>query len=143
MTAVTERAILAGGCFWGMQDLLRRYRGVISTRVGYTGGDVANATYRNHGSHAEAIAHYEQLLDCHAEFLVHDLHPDYISTRYAHEQAGGRRVMAVQHHHAHMTSCMIDNELNEPVGTRVFGPVARELRDKRFMKIVSLAPEVI
>jgi peptide-methionine (S)-S-oxide reductase len=55
MTAVTERAILAGGCFWGMQDLLRRYRGVVSTRVGYTGGDVPNATYRNHGSHAEAI----------------------------------------------------------------------------------------
>jgi peptide-methionine (S)-S-oxide reductase len=55
MTASTERAILAGGCFWGMQDLLRRYPGVISTRVGYTGGDVLNATYRNHGTHAEAI----------------------------------------------------------------------------------------
>jgi peptide-methionine (S)-S-oxide reductase len=55
MTAATDRAILAGGCFWGMQDLLRRYPGVISTRVGYTGGDVANATYRNHGTHAEAI----------------------------------------------------------------------------------------
>jgi peptide-methionine (S)-S-oxide reductase len=55
MPAKTERAVLAGGCFWGMQDLLRRYRGVISTRVGYSGGDVANATYRNHGSHAEAI----------------------------------------------------------------------------------------
>jgi peptide-methionine (S)-S-oxide reductase len=51
----TERAILAGGCFWGMQDLLRRYPGVTSTRVGYTGGDVSNATYRNHGTHAEAI----------------------------------------------------------------------------------------
>src|SRR5260370_9477338 len=51
----TERAILAGGCFWGMQDLLRRYPSVISTRVGYTGGDVPNATYRNHGTHAEAI----------------------------------------------------------------------------------------
>jgi peptide-methionine (S)-S-oxide reductase len=51
----TERAILAGGCFWGMQDLLRRYPGVISTRVGYSGGDVPNATYRNHGTHAEAI----------------------------------------------------------------------------------------
>jgi peptide-methionine (S)-S-oxide reductase len=55
MTASTERAILAGGCFWGMQDLFRRYPGVISTRVGYTGGDVPNATYRNHGTHAEAI----------------------------------------------------------------------------------------
>lgn len=51
----TETAILAGGCFWGMQDLIRRIPGVISTRVGYTGGDVANATYRNHGTHAEGI----------------------------------------------------------------------------------------
>jgi peptide-methionine (S)-S-oxide reductase len=55
MSAKTERAVLAGGCFWGMQDLLRRYPGVISTRVGYSGGDVKNATYRNHGNHAEAI----------------------------------------------------------------------------------------
>ena len=55
MPATHERAILAGGCFWGMQDLLRRYPGVISTRVGYSGGDVRNATYRNHGTHAEAI----------------------------------------------------------------------------------------
>jgi len=51
----TERAILAGGCFWGMQDLIRKLPGVISTRVGYSGGDVPNATYRNHGTHAEAI----------------------------------------------------------------------------------------
>ncbi|MDQ2924805.1 MAG: peptide-methionine (S)-S-oxide reductase MsrA [Acidobacteriota bacterium] len=51
----TERAILAGGCFWGVQDLIRRQPGVISTRVGYSGGDVPNATYRKHGSHAEAI----------------------------------------------------------------------------------------
>lgn len=50
-----ETAILAGGCFWGMQDLIRRMPGVIATRVGYTGGDVANATYRNHGTHAEGI----------------------------------------------------------------------------------------
>jgi peptide-methionine (S)-S-oxide reductase len=50
-----EKAILAGGCFWGMQDLIRKRPGVRSTRVGYTGGDVANATYRNHGTHAEAI----------------------------------------------------------------------------------------
>lgn len=55
MTTTTERAVLAGGCFWGMQDLLRRHPGVIAIRVGYTGGDVANATYRNHGTHAEAI----------------------------------------------------------------------------------------
>ena len=51
----SERAVLAGGCFWGMQDLIRKLPGVISTRVGYSGGDVANATYRNHGTHAEAI----------------------------------------------------------------------------------------
>lgn len=51
----SETAILAGGCFWGMQDLIRKMPGVISTRVGYSGGDVPNATYRNHGSHAEAI----------------------------------------------------------------------------------------
>ena len=51
----TETAILAGGCFWGMQELLRDYPGIVSTRVGYSGGDVANATYRNHGTHAEAV----------------------------------------------------------------------------------------
>ncbi len=50
-----ERAVLAGGCFWGMQDLIRKLPGVASTRVGYTGGEVPNATYRNHGNHAEAI----------------------------------------------------------------------------------------
>jgi len=51
----TQRAVLAGGCFWGMQDLIRRQPGVVSTRVGYTGGENANATYRNHPGHAEAI----------------------------------------------------------------------------------------
>lgn len=55
MATTTERAILAGGCFWGMQQLIRRLPGVVSTRVGYSGGDVKNATYRNHGTHAEAI----------------------------------------------------------------------------------------
>jgi peptide-methionine (S)-S-oxide reductase len=55
MATQSERAVLAGGCFWGMQDLIRSQPGVISTRVGYTGGDVPNATYRNHGTHAEAI----------------------------------------------------------------------------------------
>jgi peptide-methionine (S)-S-oxide reductase len=73
-----ETAILAGGCFWGMQDLLRRYEGVLSTRVGYTGGEVANATYRNHGNHAEAIEivfdpaklSYRQLLEFF--FQIHD-----------------------------------------------------------------------
>ncbi|TWA26066.1 peptide-methionine (S)-S-oxide reductase [Sinorhizobium medicae] len=52
---MTKRAVLAGGCFWGMQDLIRKLPGVIETRVGYTGGDVPNATYRNHGTHAEGI----------------------------------------------------------------------------------------
>ena len=51
----TQKAILAGGCFWGMQDLIRKQPGVISTRVGYSGGDTPNATYRNHGTHAEAV----------------------------------------------------------------------------------------
>jgi peptide-methionine (S)-S-oxide reductase len=55
MATQTERAVLAGGCFWGMQDLIRKMPGVIATRVGYTGGDVPNATYHNHGTHAEAI----------------------------------------------------------------------------------------
>jgi peptide-methionine (S)-S-oxide reductase len=55
MTTRTETAILAGGCFWGMQDLIRKQPGVIATRVGYSGGDVANATYRKHGNHAESI----------------------------------------------------------------------------------------
>lgn len=55
MSARTERAVLAGGCFWGVQQLIRRLPGVIATRVGYAGGDVENATYRNHGTHAEAI----------------------------------------------------------------------------------------
>jgi peptide-methionine (S)-S-oxide reductase len=78
MTSSTERAVLAGGCFWGMQDLIRRYPGVISTRVGYTGGDVPNAIYRNHGTHAEAIEivfdpqriSYRQLLEFF--FQIHD-----------------------------------------------------------------------
>jgi len=52
---MSERAVIAGGCFWGMQDLIRKMPGVESTRVGYSGGDVPNATYRNHGTHAEAI----------------------------------------------------------------------------------------
>lgn len=74
----TERAVLAGGCFWGMQDLIRRRDGVISTRVGYTGGNVPNATYRNHGNHAEAIEivfdpskiSYRELLEFF--FQIHD-----------------------------------------------------------------------
>lgn len=55
MTDKTQRAVLAGGCFWGMQDLIRKQPGIVDTRVGYSGGDVPNATYRNHGTHAEAI----------------------------------------------------------------------------------------
>ena len=73
-----EKAILAGGCFWGMQDLIRKRPGVVSTRVGYTGGDVPNATYRNHGTHAEAIevifdpeqTSYRDLLELF--FQIHD-----------------------------------------------------------------------
>lgn len=73
-----ERAVLAGGCFWGMQDLIRKLPGVVATRVGYTGGDVPDATYRNHGTHAEgieiifdpAIISYRRLLEFF--FQVHD-----------------------------------------------------------------------
>jgi peptide-methionine (S)-S-oxide reductase len=75
---ITERAVLAGGCFWGMQDLIRRMDGVVATRVGYSGGDVPNATYRNHGTHAEAIeivfdpskTSYRRLLEFF--FQIHD-----------------------------------------------------------------------
>jgi peptide-methionine (S)-S-oxide reductase len=78
MTAISEKAILAGGCFWGMQDLIRKRPGVISTRVGYTGGDVPNATYRHHGNHAESIeiifdpqqTSYRELLEFF--FQIHD-----------------------------------------------------------------------
>jgi peptide-methionine (S)-S-oxide reductase len=74
----TETAVLAGGCFWGMQELIRALPGVLRTRVGYTGGDVPNATYRNHGSHAEGIEivfdssvfSYRQLLEFF--FQIHD-----------------------------------------------------------------------
>jgi peptide-methionine (S)-S-oxide reductase len=75
---MTERAVLAGGCFWGMQQLIRKLPGVTGTRVGYTGGDVANATYRNHGTHAEGIEilfdpqaiSYRQILE--VFFQIHD-----------------------------------------------------------------------
>ena len=78
MSDGVEKAILAGGCFWGMEDLFRKRPGVISTRVGYTGGDVLNATYRNHGTHAEAIEivfnpeqiSYRELLEFF--FQIHD-----------------------------------------------------------------------
>ena len=78
MSSSTERAVLAGGCFWGMQQLIRRQPGVLSTRVGYSGGDVPNATYRHHGTHAEAIEitfdpnqlTYRQLLEFF--FQIHD-----------------------------------------------------------------------
>lgn len=78
MSVASERAVLAGGCFWGMQDLIRRLPGVISTRVGYTGGSVQNATYRNHDGHAEAIeilfdpnrTNYRNLLEFF--FQIHD-----------------------------------------------------------------------
>ena len=74
----TEKAILAGGCFWGMQDLIRKRSGIVKTSVGYTGGDVKNATYRNHGSHAEGIeiifdpakVSYRQILEFF--FQIHD-----------------------------------------------------------------------
>ena len=78
MTTTTETALLAAGCFWGVQDLLRSYPGVLETRVGYSGGDVQNATYRNHGTHAEVVEiifnpakiSYRQILEFF--FQIHD-----------------------------------------------------------------------
>jgi len=78
MSDKVQRAVLAGGCFWGMQDLIRKQPGVVGTRVGYSGGDVRNATYRNHGAHAEAIeiifdpdlTSYRQILEFF--FQIHD-----------------------------------------------------------------------
>ena len=78
MSSTTERAVLAGGCFWGMQDLFRQLPGVFATRVGYSGGDVPDATYRNHGTHAEAleilfepaVISFRQLLEFF--FQIHD-----------------------------------------------------------------------
>ena len=78
MTNLNQRAVLAGGCFWGMQDLMRRCSGVLSTRVGYTGGELSHATYRNHGTHAEAVEiifdpvriTYRQILEFF--FQIHD-----------------------------------------------------------------------
>ncbi len=75
---MSERAVLAGGCFWGMEDLIRKQKGVLATRVGYTGGDVPNATYRNHGTHAEgieikfdpAVTSYREILEFF--FQIHD-----------------------------------------------------------------------
>ena len=78
MSDQRERAVLAGGCFWGMQELIRHKPGVLATRVGYTGGDVPNATYRNHGTHAEgieiifdpAVISYREILEFF--FQIHD-----------------------------------------------------------------------
>lgn len=78
MSTATERAVLAGGCFWGVQELIRALPGVLSTRVGYSGGDVPNATYRHHGTHAEAVEilfdpariSYRELLEFF--FQIHD-----------------------------------------------------------------------
>ncbi|TWU45755.1 Peptide methionine sulfoxide reductase MsrA 3 [Novipirellula aureliae] len=75
---MSQRAVLAGGCFWGMQDLIRKMPGIESTRVGYTGGEIPNATYRNHGNHAEGIEilfdpeiiSYRELLEFF--FQIHD-----------------------------------------------------------------------
>ncbi len=75
---MTKKIVLAGGCFWGMQELIRKQKGVVSTRVGYTGGDVKDPTYKNHEGHAEAIeieydtdeTSYKKLLDFF--FQIHD-----------------------------------------------------------------------
>ena len=101
MAATTERAILAGGCFWGMQQLVRRLPSVVSTRVGYSGGDVKNATYRNHGTHAEAIeitfdpsqTSFRNLLEFF--FQIHDpTTPNRQGTLTAWRSSAGRRSSA-------------------------------------------------
>ena len=94
MNADTERAVLAGGCFWGMQQLIRRQPGIVSTRVGYSGGDVTNATYRNHGTHAEAIeivfdpklTDYRRIL----EFFF-QIHDPTTSNRQGNDRGGSYR----------------------------------------------------
>ncbi|EPJ44465.1 MAG: peptide methionine sulfoxide reductase MsrA [Osedax symbiont Rs1] len=106
----SETATLAGGCFWGMQDLIRSMTGVASTRVGYTGGDVENATYQNHGTHAEALEivfdneylSYRKILEYF--FQIHDpstelrqgndLGSAYRSAIYYHSEA--QRLMAIK-----------------------------------------------
>ena len=103
-TPTTARAVLAGGCFWGMQDLIRKVPGVISTRVGYSGGDVPNATYRRHGNHAGDIRdpgqrHHAQRARIRyrrcqpgnrgrADRCLHDrlLNPEQLADRRAHAQ---------------------------------------------------------
>ena len=126
MASATERAILAGGCFWGMQDLIRRYDGVISTRVGYSGGDVPNATYRNHGTHAEAIEiifdpkviSYRRLLEFF--FQIHDP-----TTRNRQGNDRGPATARGSSTRAPSRSAWRGHHR----GCRCFGAVAREGRD--------------
>ncbi|MFT5720811.1 MAG: peptide-methionine (S)-S-oxide reductase [Motiliproteus sp.] len=91
---MTERAVLAGGCFWGMQDLVRKLPGVMNTRVGYTGGDVANATYRHHGSHAEGIEiSYDPQLISYRRLLefFFQIHDPTTPGRQGHDQGSAYR----------------------------------------------------
>ncbi|WP_370214029.1 peptide-methionine (S)-S-oxide reductase MsrA [Roseovarius sp.] len=91
---MTEHAVLAGGCFWGMQDLIRKLPGVISTRVGYTGGDVPHATYRNHGTHAEGIEiHYDPAKTSFRELLefFFQIHDPTTATRQGNDMGASYR----------------------------------------------------
>ena len=121
-----ERAVLAGGCFWGMQDLIRNLPGVISTNVGYTGGDVANATYRNHGTHAEGIeiiydpgkTNFRNLLEFF--FQIHD--PSTLD-RQGNDRGVGK-VIKVTHHRpatatATLSGCIGDDRAKRTGGEGV------------------------
>jgi peptide-methionine (S)-S-oxide reductase len=116
MNASSERAVLAGGCFWGMQDLIRRLPGVISTRVGYTGGDVIDATYRNHGNHAEAIEilfdpetiSYRQVLEFF--FQIHD--PTTLNRQGNDKGASYRSAIFYTDNEQKQTAAQIIGEIN-------------------------------
>ena len=139
-----ERAVLAGGCFWGMQDLIRKLPGVLETRVGYTGGDVKFATYRNHGTHAEGIeiwfdnerTSYRKLLEFF--FQIHD--PTTLNRqgndRGASYRSGIYYVDEAQHQEALRTI----NDVNHAGLCPIFAPFLVHLRDGvdviRFVRVI-------
>ena len=107
MTTTTERAVLAGGCFWGMQDLIRRRPGVISTRVGYSGGDVDNATYRNHGTHAESV-----------EIIFDPANSDAVILRPDHSLGATRTEVVCANCHSHLGHVFAGEGFGTPTDLR-------------------------